>query len=135
MYKNILIPIALDQERDTTDALAVARQLLAEGGRITLLSVVEEVPAYVAEYVVIKPADKVLRDAKARLEEDAKDEPDVKTDVVSGHAAVSTTKFAEDHGVDLIVVASHRPGVQEYFLGSTAARVVRHAPCAVHVVR
>jgi nucleotide-binding universal stress UspA family protein len=135
MYKNILIPIALDQERDTTDALAVARQLLAEGGRITLLSVVEEVPAYVAEYVVIKPADKVLRDAKARLEEDAKDEPDVKTDVVSGHAAVSITKFAEEHGVDLIVVASHRPGVQEYFLGSTAARVVRHAPCAVHVVR
>jgi nucleotide-binding universal stress UspA family protein len=135
MYKKILIPIAPDHERDTTEALAVARQLLAEGGQITLLSVVEELPAYVAEYVVIKPADKIIKDARARLEEDVKDEPDVTTDVVTGHAAVSITKFAEEHGMDLIVVTSHRPGAQEYFLGSTAARVVRHAPCAVHVVR
>jgi nucleotide-binding universal stress UspA family protein len=135
MYKKILIPIAPDHERDTTEALAVARQLLAEGGQITLLSVVEELPAYVAEYVVIKPADKIIKDARARLEEDVKDEPDVTADVVTGHAAVSITKFAEEHGMDLIVVTSHRPGAQEYFLGSTAARVVRHAPCAVHVVR
>jgi len=39
------------------------------------------------------------------------------------------------HAVDLIVIASHRPGLKDYFLGSTAGRVVRHSPCAVHVIR
>ena len=38
-------------------------------------------------------------------------------------------------GVDLIIVASHRPGLQDYFLGSTAAKVVRHAKCSVLVIR
>ena len=36
---------------------------------------------------------------------------------------------------DLIIIASHKPGFQDYFLGSTAAKVVRHAPCSVLVVR
>ncbi len=39
------------------------------------------------------------------------------------------------HAVDCIVIGSHKPGLSDYLLGSTAARVVRHAPCAVHVYR
>ena len=42
---------------------------------------------------------------------------------------------AEDEGADLIIIASHQPGIQDYFLGSTAARVVRHAQCSVLVTR
>ena len=49
--------------------------------------------------------------------------------VDQGHVA------AEDDKVDLIIIASHKPGLQDYFLGSTAARVVRHASCSVLVVR
>ena len=135
MYGNVLIPVALDHQRDTDKALAIARQLLAEGGRITLLNVVEKVPDYVAEYVVVKPAGRVVDETKARLEAEVKDERDVRTYVATGHAAVSIIEFAGKKGVDLIVIASHRPGLQDYFLGSTAARVVRHAPCAVHVMR
>ena len=135
MYKNILIPVALDHELEIKKTLAIARELLTQGGQITLLSVIEEVPAYVAEYVVVKPVDKITQDARKRLEKDVKGESDVKCQVVSGHAAVSITKFAEEQGVDLIVIASHRPDVEDYFLGSTAARVVRRAPCSVHVVR
>jgi nucleotide-binding universal stress UspA family protein len=33
------------------------------------------------------------------------------------------------------VIASHRPGMADLLIGSTAAQVVRHAPCAVHVLR
>jgi hypothetical protein len=36
---------------------------------------------------------------------------------------------------ELIIVASHQPELQNYFLGSTAAKVVRHATCSVLVVR
>ncbi len=34
-----------------------------------------------------------------------------------------------------IIVASHKPNVGDYLLGTTAARVVRHATCSVFVVR
>ena len=37
--------------------------------------------------------------------------------------------------IECIVMGSHKPGFSDYLLGSTAARVVRHAPCAVHVYR
>ncbi len=37
--------------------------------------------------------------------------------------------------VDLIVMASHRPALEDYLLGPNAARVVRHADCSVLVVR
>ena len=40
-----------------------------------------------------------------------------------------------ESGADLLIIASHRPGLQDYFLGSTAAHVVRHAACSVHVIR
>ena len=36
---------------------------------------------------------------------------------------------------ELIVIGSHRPEMQDYLLGPTAAKVVRHAKCSVLVVR
>ncbi|MEO0359386.1 MAG: universal stress protein, partial [Pseudomonadota bacterium] len=45
------------------------------------------------------------------------------------------TDWARDKGADLIVIASHRPTMSDIFLGSTAAWVVRHADCPVHVIR
>lgn len=42
---------------------------------------------------------------------------------------------ADEERVDLIVMASHRPGLRDYLLGVNSARVVRHASCSVMVVR
>ena len=44
-------------------------------------------------------------------------------------------EVADETHADLIIVASHQPDVQDYFLGSTAAKVVRHARCSVLVLR
>lgn len=135
MYKNILVPIALDHGPRTGEALAVARELLAEGGKITVLTVMEAIPPYVSQYL---PADQEARareETHAALQAELGGAADVKADVVTGHAGRTILEYAAEHGMDLIVIASHRPGLQDYFLGSTAARVVRHAPCAVHVVR
>ncbi len=52
-----------------------------------------------------------------------------------GHTSTTILDYAADLGADLIVLASHRPGIEDYFLGSTAARVVRHATCSVLVSR
>jgi len=38
-------------------------------------------------------------------------------------------------GVDLIIMASRRPELEDYLIGSNAARVVRHAHLSVLVVR
>lgn len=42
---------------------------------------------------------------------------------------------AQAHDVDLIVIGSHGYGGLDRVLGTTAARVVNHAPCSVMVVR
>jgi nucleotide-binding universal stress UspA family protein len=43
---------------------------------------------------------------------------------------------ATDGNVDLIIIGTHgRSGLAHVFLGSTAERVTRHAPCPVLVVR
>jgi nucleotide-binding universal stress UspA family protein len=134
MYRNILVPIALDHKRDVAAALSVARTLAAEGGTITALTVVEAVPAYIlAEF----PEGHMERnrDSAAEALKDEVGGADVKTVAITGHSARSILDYAAAHEVDCIVIASHRPGLQDFFLGSTAARVVRHATCAVHVVR
>ena len=55
--------------------------------------------------------------------------------VRTGHSYKTILEVAKEKDVDLIIIASHRPGLQDYFLGSTAAKVVRHADCSVLVVR
>ena len=134
MYRNILVPVALDHERDVAGALAVARSLAADGGTITALTVVETVPSYIMAEFPEGHAERNRDGAAAALKEEVGG-ADVKTVAVSGHSARAILDYAEAHEVDCIVIASHRPGLQDFFLGSTAARVVRHATCAVHVVR
>lgn len=135
MYKHILVPVALDHGPNTDAALAIARCLLDAGGQVTALTVMEAVPSYVAQFLpegqLENTRNAVYADLKAELAADR----DVTPVVVSGHAGLAIVEYAEAHDVDCIVIASHRPGLQDYFLGSTAARVVRHARSAVHVVR
>ena len=46
------------------------------------------------------------------------------------------TNVARDCKADLIVITTHgHTGLKHVFMGSTAERVVRHAPCPVFVVR
>ena len=55
--------------------------------------------------------------------------------IVTGHTYRSIIDVAVSEGADCIVIGSHKPGLSDFLLGSTAARVVRHAPCSVHVHR
>jgi nucleotide-binding universal stress UspA family protein len=59
----------------------------------------------------------------------------VKALTVQGHSGRTIVDTATTLKVDCIVLGSHKPGLIDYLLGSTAARVVQHAPCAVHVAR
>lgn len=135
MYSSILVPVSFEQDRNTTAALAVAQKLRADGGKITCLHVVESLPHYATEFVPVGHLESARAELTASLEEMISDVPDAQAVVIDGSAANAILNFASDHAKDLIIVASHRPGMSDYLLGSTAARVVRHAACAVHVIR
>lgn len=133
MYSNILVPVAGDHSGTTDAALAAARALAEEGATITALTVVEAIPTYVAAEIPHDITEEAKAHALAGLREYVGE--GIRAEVVSGHAARTINDFASARGVDCIVIASHRPGLADYFLGSTASHVVRHAPCSVHVVR
>lgn len=59
----------------------------------------------------------------------------VRTAVLDGHAGIAVCEWATQAGADLIVAASHRGLFDRALLGSFAAHVAYHAPCAVHLVR
>lgn len=135
MYQKILVPIALDHGPHTAAALQVAQLLRDQGGTVIALHVVEALSPYVAQYLPADQPERLRETALHELKSELSDAPDIIADVVTGHAGRTIMEYAQDQAADCIVIASHRPGLQDYFLGSTAARVVRHAPCAVHVVR
>lgn len=135
MHKKILIPVDLDHEELVASKLELARALLAPGGRITLLAVLESVPGYVSEFVMEKSGNHLTQKVRDRLRTLAGGAADIDTHVATGKPGVEIAQFAAEGDFGLIVVGSHRPGVRDYFLGSTAARVVRRAPCSVLVAR
>lgn len=75
--------------------------------------------------------------ATGRIREAAEEEGiDVVTAVMDGIPNRQIVEYADDHGVDLIVMATHgRRGVQRALLGSTTERVVRRANVPVLTVR
>ena len=135
MYHNILVPIALDTEHDVSGPLKLARILATPEAKVTLLHVVEHIPGYALSYI---PPD-LLRETRiaiqAELDKLAADLPNAEGVVIEGHSGRSILDWAETNTPDLIIIASHRPGMQDLLLGSTASQVVRHAACAVRVVR
>ena len=135
MYKNILVPVLLDEHHDTNAAFQAARALADDDARFTVLHVLEAIPSYVASQV----PDDVLTQSRssydAALKKLAAELPGAITLMGTGHAGRFIVDHATEHGVDCIIVASHQPGFEDYVLGSTAARGVRHAKCAVHVIR
>ena len=135
MYKNILVPVSFDQDRDAAGAMDIAAALRAEEGKITLLHVIEHIPGYAASYIPPKFMAERKATIEAELDEMAGGLAHASGVVVSGHAGRTVLDYAAEHAVDCIVIASHRPGMQDLLLGSTAAKVVRHAGCAVHVLR
>lgn len=135
MYDNILVPVSLEADRNSREAIEIACAIRSGQGRITLLHVMEHLPQYATEILPADYNERARAEISAKLAALAGAVENSNATVLEGHSARSILSYAEDSGTDCIVIASHRPGMQDFFLGSTAARVVRHANCAVHVLR
>lgn len=135
MYQNIMIPVSFDDDRDVDSAIEVARQLSSPGARVTFFHVIEHLPTYVADQIPTDVWQNRHAQARKRVADFADTVDGAQGIVMDGPPGRTITGWASDHGADLIVIASHRPQISDIFLGSTAAWVVRHADCAVHVIR
>ena len=136
MYKKIIVPIDVAHPEKAGAMLKTAKKIGDDGARIVLLSVVEAIPTYVAAQIPGGYEHKADEYATEELERVIK-ETGVAAEIVVrvGHPSQGILDEAEKEHADAIVIASHRPGLADYFLGSTAARVVRHATCTVVVLR
>ncbi len=135
MYKHILVPVVFDDGHDTQASYLVARKLADEGTRFTVMHVLEDIPNYVTTEIPEEVMEQSRLETEKALRASAKALDGAKTVLVHGDPGRSIVDYAKAHDVDCIVMASHKPGLQNLFLGSTANRVVHHARCAVHVIR
>lgn len=136
MYKRIVVPIDLSQSDQGKAMVELAKKVSDPSAKIFLINVIEELPSYIVSELPSGIREKSVEDARTALEGIAK-EAGLKNQVFVRTGAVSTEiiGLADEQRADLIIIASHRPGLQDYLLGSTAARVVRHSKHSVLVMR
>ena len=141
------ILIATDGSERSVGAARRAAELLQPAEKVTLLSVLTEVPGDDAggfEGSVYSPEE---QEAVWQQEMRAADEEltrtaaalsmaDIDKRIEAGDVANTVVRLAGELAVDVIVVGSHgKTGLSRLFLGSVSEHVVRHAPCPVLVVR
>lgn len=142
MYTTILVPIDLDENELTQNALQHAVSLAkASGAMLHLFHALPDASAFLSAYsfgikefeneAVVK-ANEMLKTLVATIDLPAEH---VHYSVSFGSPRDETLQVAEEIGADLIVVGSRRPNVKTYLLGSNAAAIVRHATTTVLVVR
>jgi nucleotide-binding universal stress UspA family protein len=134
--------VAFDFGRASQKALAYGQNLTrALGGRLHVLHVTDVIATTAAQFYPAAagdPEDRALSLARQHLhgflaQTDIKAETAVRID---GSAADAIVDYARTIHADLIIVGTHgRDGVSRLLMGSVAEHVVRHAPCAVLVVR
>ena len=136
MYQTIIVPVAMDQLERGEAILKRAKNLRAEGGRIVLLNVVEDFQGYLAIDFPVELIEQEQDQARLKLEA-LRNRLGISADIEIryGGAAREIIKAAEELSADLVIVASHRPGIANYLIGATADRVVRHCPVSVLVDR
>jgi nucleotide-binding universal stress UspA family protein len=141
MFKKILI--GLDGSESSWHAFraALALSKLEKDAETWVVSVEERLPR-IPELIDELEEEKERANAvfdrlhQTAIETAKESGVEIKTRKITGHAAQGIVRFAEEGQFDLIVVGhSGVSGVWGRFLGGTADKIVRHAPCDVLVVR
>ncbi|PQJ33743.1 universal stress protein [Salinibacter sp. 10B] len=137
----VLAPVDLSEQSDMVVHHAAALSD-AYAAPLDLLHVVEEA-AYPSAYGLdpLTPSLPNVQDRAREALETLAGRLDLRTDpvnvhVLAGYAARDIVEFAQEHEVDLIVMATHgRTGLDRFLIGSVAEKVVRRAPCPVFTLK
>lgn len=141
MYKNILLPIDLAEPSSWEKALPSAVQMCKTyGAKLHVMSVLPDFGSSLVGTFFPKGFEEtamveVKKQLKAFVAEHVAKDVSVQRVIANGTVYDEILRVCEEINIDLIVLASHRPKLQDYLLGPNAARVVRHAKCSVFIVR
>lgn len=143
MFKEILLPIDLDDPSSWKKALPVTLGLVEKfGSKLHIMTVVPTFGmAIVSGYFPADFEKKALAASDRKLHEWSREH--LPQGIAAQHIVAHGTVYEEiietrkklGDGVDLIVMASHRPDLKDYLIGPNSARVVRHSKISVLIVR
>lgn len=140
MYRNILLPIDLNEDSSWSAALPIALEHCRTfGSALHVATVVPSLAMGVKAYLPEDAGEKLVERADAALA--AFVENHVPKDIGADRAVGQGTVYhvildiANEVGADLIIMAAHRPALGDFLLGPNTAKVVRHGRCSVLVVR
>ncbi len=92
-----------------------------------------DVPLSVSQSELTEAGKKALANLVASQ---FKSDPAIVQRVVFGNPWTMICEYARTHHIDLIIVTTHgHTGLRHVLIGSTAERVVQHAPCPVLTVK
>ena len=140
MYKKILVPVDLADESSwkLTFPVAIEFARLFDGS-IVVVTVVRDAQAYWEGAYLSFAYEQLLmrseRKLRAIVRNDVPSDVSVSTKVGHGSVHQEILRIAQEEQVDLILMAAHRSGIRDHFIGPKAARVVSHSRCSVLVVR
>ncbi len=139
MYRRILVPIDIAQEGSWRTAFPVAiEQARLNEAELHVVAVAPETPPQLG-FLPDDYGSKMIARCQERLAEITGEHiPEnfpVQQHVKQGSVYKGILALTQEIGADLIIMASHQPGLENYLLGPNSARVVRHADCSVLVVR
>jgi len=132
----ILFPTDFSERADAAlpHAIALAE---AEGGKLVLLHVAAPLNWPVPEaaqlrHDLVEASILRLRELRAKAGKRVPSE----VHIAQGTPQEEIARFAANHAIDVIVIATQgHSRLERFFLGSTAERLVRAAPCSVLVTR
>ena len=140
MNRTILVPIDISDSELTQRVIShVEAEAKIDDAEVHFLTVIPSLPYYASLGLAYSAMDDLKAEAKSQLEEIIK-KFKLPTDRVHVHVEEGSPKdrileLAKKIPAHMIIIASHRPDITTYLLGSNAAAVVRHAECSVLVVR
>ena len=141
MYKEILLPINMDDTELTGRAIETAEELSERyGANLTVFTAIPDFSSsMVASYFPEDALEKAHKATWAELQKfvDARfRKPSaVHCSVGEGSPRKLIIRYVEEHGIDLVVIPARKTNLSKVFLGSNSSYVVDHAPCSVLVVR
>ena len=136
-YKHILFCVDLSEHSMITAHRAI--NLAAKfSSKLTMMHVVESLPAYASGYLGIADVERELVDtAKEEMKKMAA-KLNIAADrqlLLVGNPAIEVFNTAEEIGADLIVVGSHEKHGLGRLLGSNASGILHKAHCDVLTVK
>jgi nucleotide-binding universal stress UspA family protein len=138
MFKKILVPLDFTEENQS--ALALAREMAARDGALILLLHVIETIHDVPFEEMRSFYERLEKRARTKLEEAAAGfagaGAPVRQDVVYGRRAETIVSYAAEHGMDLILLSSHRASPERpASIGTISHKVAVLAHCPVLLVK